>query len=307
MKTLFVLLLVFLNTIGAKDTGDKVSSVSSHNSLPAWFLNCRHANIGISDPNLDTIVAYNQAVKRALAFYALNQNMELSSVYEYYYNNSNINGSYNNQKSHWIAEFETSLEKFSYEVNDVFYTKHNEIIVSINVDEDNKTSDNELDVIGSFMYHYDYINDKLEYGEKQLLSISTNDEYFAEMSWVSTVDNNNIVKMTYINELPLKLKTSVNYYEDNGNVNDDMVFVENKYGLWDCYIDSFFQAISNFEPNSIVLKNSTRQITQEDNGNYGDKSQDIMRRVIKTKVSCCLKSLSFKNGVMYADWEIIEK
>ena len=305
MKTLFVLLLVLFNTIG-KDTGEKVSSVSSRNDLPGWVLNCKNANIGISDPNLDTIVAYNQAVNRALAFYALNQSMELSSVYEYYYHDNNLNGNYNNQKSHWIAEFETSLENFSYEVLDVFFTKYNEIIVSVKVNEDTK-SDNELVVKGSFMYHYDYVNDKVEYGEKQLLSITTDDDIVSEILWMSTIDNANIVKMTYINELPFKLKTSVNVYEDNGNVNDDMFFLENRYGLWDCYVDTFMQAVSNFEPDGIVLKNSTRQITQDENGNYGDKSQDIMRRVIKNKVSSSLKSLSFKSGMLYADWEIVEK
>lgn len=305
MKTLFVLLLVLFNTIG-KDTGEKVSSVSSRNDLPGWVLNCKNANIGISDPNLDTIVAYNQAVNRALAFYALNQSMELSSVYEYYYHDNNLNGNYNNQKSHWIAEFETSLENFSYEVLDVFFTKYNEIIVSVKVNKDTK-SDKELVVNGSFMYHYDYVNDKVEYGEKQLLSITTDDDIVSEILWMSTIDNANIVKMTYINELPFKLKTSVNVYEDNGNVNDDMFFLENRYGLWDCYVDTFMQAVSNFEPDGIVLKNSTRQITQDENGNYGDKSQDIMRRVIKNKVSSSLKSLSFKSGMLYADWEIVEK
>ena len=230
--------MVLLNTTN-EDTGDKASLVSSYNDLPAWFLNCKSTNIGVSDPNLDTIVAYNQAVKRALTFYALSQNMELSSVYEYYYNNNHLNGDYNNQKSHWIAEFETSMENFSYEVENVFRTKYNEIIVSIKVNED-KTSDNELFVEGSFMYHYDYIDGKMAYGEKQLLSISANDNDFEKLSWESTIDNNIVVKKTYINELPFKLKHTINMFEECGNVDSDMPFVENKYGLWDCYIDTFF-------------------------------------------------------------------
>lgn len=288
-------------------TGETSSPVSSHDDLPTWFFKCGLKNIGISDPNLEEDVAYNQAVKRALAFYAIRQKMELSSVYEYYYNDNHLNGNYNNQKSHWIAEFEAELENFSYEVEKVFRTKYNETIVSIRVKDDNTSDDRKVDVKGSFMYHYDYINDKSEYGEKQLLSISSDDEYVEEIFWMSTIDKNDIVKVTYINELPFKLKHSVNVYNDYGYVNDDMVFVENKYGLWDCYMDSFMQAISNFEPEGIVLKNSTRQITQETNGNYSDKSQDIMRRVIKSKVSCSLKSISLKNNVIYLDWEVVER
>ena len=286
-------------------TGES-SSVPSRCELPSWFLQCDNLTIGISDPNLDSIVAYHQAVKRALAFYAINQNMKLSSVYEYYCHDNNLDGNYNNQKSHWIAEFETKLEKFSYEINNVFRTKYDEIIVSITIVED-ETSDNELDVEGSFMYHYDCVNDRLEYGEKQLLSISMNNEYLNNVYWVSTMDNNNVVKVTYINDLPLKIKHAARVYEDCGIVDNQMVFVENKYGLWDCYVDSFFQSISNFESENIVLKNSTRQITHETNGDFSDKSQDIIRRMIKTEVSCSLKSLSFKNNMLYANWEIVEK
>ena len=286
-------------------TGENSSSVLSHCELPAWFMECESGNVGISDPNLDSIVAYNQAVERALAFYAINQKMKLSAVYEYYYNNDNLNHNYNNQKSHWIAEIETKLKYFSYEVENVFRTKYNEIIVSIKVNED-KTSDNELFVKGSFMYHYDYIDGKMAYGEKQLLSISANDNDFEKLSWESTIDNNVVVKKTYVNELPFRLRQSVNVYEEFGNVDENMHFIENKYGLWDCYVDTFLQAISNFESKNIVLKNSTRQITHEINGDFCDKSQDIIRRLIKTEISCSLKSLTLKNNMFYAKWEIVE-
>ena len=134
-----------------------------------------------------------------------------------------------------------------------------------------------------------------------------NNEYLNNVYWMSTIDGNKIVKMTYINDLPLKMKHAIRIYEDCGYANDQMVFVENKYGLWDCYVDSFFQSISNFESENIVLKNSTRQITHETNGDFGDRSQDIIRRIIKTKVSCSLKSLSFKDNMLHANWEVVEK
>jgi hypothetical protein len=146
----------------------------------------------------------------------------------------------------------------------------------------------------------------MAYGEKQLLSISANDNDFEKLSWVSTIDNDIVVKKTYINELPFKLKHTINMFEECGNVDGDMPFVENKYGLWDCYIDTFLQAISNFEAENIVLKNSTRQITHETNGDFGDKSQDIIRRVIKSDISCSLKSISLKNNMFYANWEVVE-
>ena len=66
------------------NTGGIISSPESCCAdLPAWFF--EGGMIGISDPSSDSVQAYNQAVLRALTFYALNQNAEISSLYEYYY------------------------------------------------------------------------------------------------------------------------------------------------------------------------------------------------------------------------------
>ena len=85
-----------------------------------------------------------------------------------------------------------------------------------------------------------------------------------------------------------------------------MVFSDINFGLWDSFVDTFFQSISIFESKDVVVKNTTRQISSEDNGMYKNKSQDISRLVMKTKISCRLKHLSLKNNKLYANWEIIE-
>ena len=120
------------------------------------------------------------------------------------------------------------------------------------------------------------------------------------------IDKNITQKETSVNDNLYRLKNVVSIYEDYGTVDDNMVFSDIRYGLWNSYIDNFFQAVSNFEPTNIVLKNSTRHISLETDGDFGEKSQDIIRRVIKTKVSCSLMSLSLKNNKLYANWEIIE-
>ena len=175
----------------------------------------------------------------------------------------------------------------------------------INVTDD-ASADNELSIAGSFMYHYDYMNRKVEYGEKQLLLISC-PEMINSLKWISLIDKNITQKGTSVNDNLYRLKNMVNIYEDYGTVDDNMVFSDIRYGLWNSYIDNFFQAVSNFEPTNIVLKNSTRHISLETDGDFGEKSQDIIRRVIKTKVSCSLMSLSLKNNKLYANWEIIER
>lgn len=279
------------------------SPVSCHSDEGKNLIESKY--IGISDPISDTIVALTQAVQRALAFYALNQNMEISSVYEYYYIDDDIDVHCNNKKSHWIADFESKLENYSYSIEKILYTKYNEIVVLINVTDD-ASADNELSIAGSFMYHYDYMNRKVEYGEKQLLLISC-PEMINSLKWISLIDKNITQKGTSVNDNLYRLKNMVNIYEDYGTVNDNMVFSDIRYGLWNSYIDNFFQAVSNFEPTNIVLKNSTRHISLETDGDFGEKSQDIIRRVIKTKVSCSLMSLSLKNNKLYANWEIIER
>ena len=303
MKTLFVLLLFLKANVLNDVTGEmSFSPVSCHSDEEKNLIESKY--IGISDPISDTIVALNQAVQRALAFYALNQNMEISSVYEYYYIDDDVDVHCNNKKSHWIADFESKLENYSYSIEKILYTKYNEIVVLINVTDDD-SADNELSIAGSFMYHYDYMNRKVEYGEKQLLLISCPD-MIDSLKWNSLIDKNITQKETSVNDNLYRLKNVVNIYEDYGTVDDNMVFSDIRYGLWNSYIDNFFQAVSNFEPTNIVLKNSTRHISLETDGDFGEKSQDIIRRVIKTKVSCSLMSLSLKNNKLYANWEIIE-
>ena len=303
MKTLFVLLLFLKANVLNDVTGEmSFSPVSCHSDEEKNLIESKY--IGISDPISDTIVALNQAVQRALAFYALNQNMEISSVYEYYYIDDDVDVHCNNKKSHWIADFESKLENYSYSIEKILYTKYNEIVVLINVTDD-ASADNELSIAGSFMYHYDYMNRKVEYGEKQLLLISCPD-MINSLKWNSLIDKNITQKETSVNDNLYRLKNVVNIYEDYGTVDDNMVFSDIRYGLWNSYIDNFFQAVSNFEPTNIVLKNSTRHISLETDGDFGEKSQDIIRRVIKTKVSCSLMSLSLKNNKLYANWEIIE-
>lgn len=296
--------MLLTQTLKADDnTGENINSpVSSHDDLPAWFF--EGGVIGISDPSSDTLWAFNQALMRALTLYALNQNTEVSSVYEYYYIDDNVKNITKNQKSHWIAEIYSNHENLSYDVEKIFYTKYKETIVLLTVCHDS-SSNNKLTVEGSFMYYYDCLNNKVIYGEKQQLITS-----FSSMNdvieWNSTLDNNIVNKMSIVGDDEVKLKNIPMIYNDKGQVTDEMPFAENHYGLWDCYIDTFFQSLSNFESNNLVVKNTSRYITQENDGIFEDKLQNIVRSVTKTNISCKLSSLSYKNNKLYAKWEMSE-
>ncbi len=296
---------LLVKTFNNNDTGEtKNTPVSYSVDLPTWLSD--NGYIGISDPNNDTIVAYEQAVNRALALYALSNDVIYSSVYEYYYLNANMKvKSHCNQKSHWIAEFETSIENVSYQITKTYRTKYNEIIVLLSVSQNDNNGSN-INISGSFMYHYEYLNNKNEYGEKQILEINIADTSCI-MEWNSTISNNKYMKISSLNNTISSLKKISTYYNDYGNTTDNMVFSKIEFGLWNSFIDTFFQSLTIFDPQNIIVENTTRQITHEGNGTYGDKNQNISRMVMKTNISCSLTNISLKNNVLYAKWEVIER
>lgn len=301
LKALCVVLLLLIKTTVVYGTEETiVSSVNSVDDKSEFFY------LGISDPIIDTLLAYEQAVQRALAFYALSTSVDFSSVYEYYYLDAVVDeNDHDNQKSHWIAEFDAEVKGVSYKVKEQYRTNFNETIVLLSI-TNNADSKVDVNVSGMFMYHYDYDNNQVIYGEKQILTIQTGDSPNI-LEWNSTVDNRKYLKKSITNGELNVLKHVINIYEDYGTVNDEMVFCENKFGLWNSFIDTFFQAMSLFESKYVVVKNTYRQITQESNGAYEDKNQNIARMVMKTNTSCTLNKFSLKNNILYANWEIIEK
>lgn len=294
---LFLLTLLSLDFKG--DTEDEMSSVSP------FLYNKHYLSLGISDSNKDSEIAYDQAVKRALAFYAISHELELSALYELYYMNANATYSVDNQKSHWMAELNSSISNYSYNVKEVYRTKYNETIVLLEV-ESNAEQNNTITVSSSFMYYFEDVNGKMEYCEKQIVNILSHDDINI-LEWISTIDNATTNKLSYNNKLKTKIKPYDYTYEDYGTITEDMLFSDNKYGLWNSYVDTFFQAISIFESNSSLIKSTNRQITQEINGKFEDKTQDILRSVMKTRVTCTLVDISLKNNMFYASWNVKEK
>lgn len=301
MKLLCIVLLLLTKTFISFATEGDIPSVSRDSAFPS-----ENVYVGISDPTCDTNLAYHQALNRALAFYVMSTNMNFSSVYEFYYLDADMNEySLDNQKSHWIAEFDAAVSGISYIVKEQYRTKYNETIVVLSINDD---ADNKEDIVvsGIFMYHYDYDNNKVLYGEKQLMTIQNSDSTNV-LEWHSTLDNRKYLKKSITDGESNVLKNVINTYDDYGTINDEMVFCENKFGLWNSFIDTFFQAISLFESKHVVVKNTSRQILQETNGVYEDKNQNIARLVMRTNISCSLTELSLKNNTLYANWKIIEK
>ena len=262
LKTLVLVFLLILKTTSLNATGENNNSPVSYGDIPEWF--AQGGVIGISDPTSDTLQAYNQAVTRALAFYSISKNMELSSVYEYYYLNTNeVRSHHENQKSHWIADSYSSLSNYSYSVIKTHRTKNNETIVLLRVLDD-ASENKKMEIEVSFMYHYENLDDRDDYGEKQILSIYNSDDV-NNLGWISTIDNSRNNKISSIDTTVYKMKNYNCTYTNLGKVDEDMVFSATNYGLWNGYLDTFFQALSVFESKNVLIKNTTRQITNEYN------------------------------------------
>lgn len=279
------------------------SPISYGADLPEWIGN--EGYLGISDPVADTLLAYDQAVQRALAFYAISNNMSYSSVYEYYYLVSNLNNKdCDNQKSHWMVEFDVLLENISYEVVKLYRTKYNETIVLLSVEHGE--GDINIDVSGSFMYHYEYHNKNAEYGEKQIMTISS-DDIIEVLEWNSTISRRGYLKKSIVNKKENVVIRYLNKYKDFGTVSDDMVFCNTEFGLWNSYIDTFLQALSIFESKYVVVENTSRAIRADNIETYDEKSQNLSRLVMRTNISCHLSDFSLKNNNFYANWIISER
>ena len=305
LKFLAIFLLLLANTSNMNNVmGETYASPISYGAdLPDWISS--EGYLGISDPLLDTIQAYDQAVQRALAFYAIGNNMNFSSVYEYYYLISNMeNVDCDNQKSHWMVEFDVESTNLSYEVIKSYRTKYNETIVLLSVEQGE--GDVDINVSGSFMYHYEYYNKRAEYGEKKIMTISS-DGLIESLEWNSILSRQGYLKKTSINDEENTIIRYLNKYKDFGNVSDDMVFSNTEFGLWNSYIDTFLQALSIFESKYVVVENTSRAIRAEDMKYYDEKSQNLSRLVMRTNISCSLNDFSLKDNNFYANWVISER
>lgn len=299
------LLLLLAKTSNAHNVMGETDASPISYVVDSPALNDNVAYLGISDPMTDTLLAYDQAVQRALAFYAIADNMNYSSVYEYYYLVSNLkNNDCDNQKSHWMVEFDVLLDNISYEVIDLYRTKYDETVVLLSIEHGE--GDINVNVSGSFMYHYEYHNNNAEYGEKQIMTISS-DDIIESLEWNSTISGRGYLKKTVVNENECVVKRYLNRYKDYGTVSDDMVFCNTEFGLWNSYIDTFLQALSIFESKYVVVENTSRSIRSDNIDNYDEKSQNLSRLVMRTNISCHLSDFSLKNNNFYANWVISER
>jgi len=294
-------------------TGDIFCSpvYSIDDSLPSWFYS-PYAAVGVSDMYLDKEVAVNQAVIRALYTYALSEDVNISSVYELYYHIENgRRNSVDDQKSHCFVEFETELVDYDYEIVDVFYTKYDEAVVLLNVSQGNDDGmKRNARFNGSCVFYFDGTIRYPEYGDLLRVQMITPDENIKSLEWLARTENSTTTIYSTTDGESERLLEKYYVYGNNGIQLKNAVYQNTKHGVWHCLSDTYMQALTNFIPyNSLVC--STNRIVSDyqgynDNSEYKDKVQDMVRRIYSTKVHCEIAEIATGNGNIYVNWDIIE-
>lgn len=308
MRKLFVLVILIIAYTG----GFLSTPVYADNvELPSWFFT-QDGVVGVSDMDMDAEEALKQAIVRALFVQAVSEGVELSSVYELYYHMENgRRDAIDNQKSHCLAEFTAQLTDYDYEVLDVFYTEYDEAVVLLNVYHGNDDGvQKNAEFNGSYIYYFDGTLRDPEYGDMLSLNTNTPDEEVQSSAWLAITEKSSTTVYSTTDEIKERLLEKYYVYAQGGDTPKNVVNQNTKHGLWHCFTDTFMQAMSKFIPRKTVLSSTNRMISDfqsiNDDSDYSDKVQDLVRLTYKTNVFCDILSLSCDKLNLYIDWNITE-
>ena len=312
-RILFLTISVSLSAseVMAYTGGLNGSSAYADDVLPAWFFNPT-GPIGVSDPELNEDEALHQAVVRALFMCSISENLNLMSVYElYYHNDMKDDGELSTkQQSHCMAAFNTQLNKYSYEIAEVFYTEYNEAIVMLNML--NNAPDYMLrnaDFEGDYLFYFDGAHSP-DYGDMLTITMNAPDEYMEKNEWLAKTERSRVWVYSTTDSVQARLLDNGNNYIVGGATTKNALSQNTGHGLWHAISDTYMQALSNFTPRKVLLGSTNMMNTNiygyKGEMDYRNKVQDMTRLVFKSKVSCKINSISIEKGILKADWSIYE-
>lgn len=279
--------------------------------LPDWFFEPILLNpvriIGISDPGLEKAEAYNQAIIRAKAIYALINFSSVSNISDDY---TNLRESYDNKLFETkFQDFTTSKATISYNnsgilIADTFYTKYNEGIVLIEIT--NQNEDVNMDTIEvrgeqlQIVTERSYKNEKIEFFN---LFINDSKQVFDSIPAIAQYNFRRVNKNFDISSIygsgnydfP---ERSYNYLSAIDFVKDstDTEFQANTLalGLWNAYLCGILNNITNLSKQlASQIKNS--------NDYYTLKNEGLIRTVARNKVHFEINKFKIIQNQIYID------
>ncbi|PLX10230.1 MAG: hypothetical protein C0597_17135 [Marinilabiliales bacterium] len=299
---------------GHEDTVDAVRKLYDKipDKLPDWVFNPINNGdeiymVGFSDPNMTRELAYQQAILRAKAIYAL---LNLSKV-------SNITDDYTNLKesgkySLYTTKFQDfSLSKAQLAYNessvtivDTFFTKYDEGIVLIEFDYSQNDSSN-LDTLTIKGEHLQVFIEKNFQKERiEFFNFFTQDNLYNDSVDYITQYNYKIVNRGYdINSLlgdsiiefkerTYNYRTDIDFSADSTDLGIKTYRLNR--GLWNAYISGVLSNIT-------VLSKQLASQVKNSNDFYTLKHEGLIRTVARNKVSFGFNDFKMYENQLYID------
>lgn len=281
--------------------------------LPDWVFNPVESGknikfVGFSDPNMEKNEAFEQAMLRAKAMFAL---MNYSTI-------SNITDDYTNlRESGKYALYETKFQDFSLSKSvlpynnstvtliDTFYTKYNEGIVLIEFEYDKDSSEN-LDTLEVKAEHLQIFIEKNVGQEKiEFFNFSVKDDPGSNDSVDHISQYNYKVVNRGYNISSIYNDTIIEFVERTYNYRSDIDFVRDSSdsemntfrltrGLWNGYLTGVLTNIT-------VLSKQLASQVKNSHDNYTLKNEGLIRTIARNKISFNFHDFKMYENQFYID------
>jgi len=281
--------------------------------LPDWVFNpVDFSNpirvVGFSDPNMDKEEAYEQAILRAKAMFAMMNYATVSNITDDY-TNLHESGKYSLYSTKF-QDFSLTKAKVPYDNSavvlvDTFYTKYNEGIVLIEFDYD-QSSENNLDTLevkGEHLQVFmerNFRKEKIEFFNffvKDNLSNNDSVDLISQYNY-KVVNRGYDISSMYANK-------TIEFEERTYNYRSDMEFEKDSTdselnvfrltrGLWNGYVSGILS-------NATVLSKLLASKIKNSNDFYTLKSEGLIRTIARNKVSFNFNDFKMYENQFYID------
>ncbi|MCG8411207.1 MAG: hypothetical protein MI739_07980 [Bacteroidales bacterium] len=281
----------FLNTNDSIDL-TKVLYDKIPENLPDWIFNYTKDPkkvIGISDPNMDRIKAFDLAIFRAKAIYTLLNHCKISNINDNYNNlqEAAINATCKSTKfqDYLLAEGQLTYNDSAITLIDTFFTKYNEAIVLI--DFNTKSSLTKTDTIrikGEYLQVFIEENSSKE--KVSFFNFNINEKTVSDTLQIASeynykqVNNCYNIFSTYKNDWISFYKRPYRYQSEtiiNNQINELYAFNLSR-GLWNTYLSGILTNIS------FVAKQLSGKV-ENTSDSYSSKNQSLIRTVTTDSIS----------------------
>ncbi|MFC2096451.1 hypothetical protein ACFLQ3_01980 [Bacteroidota bacterium] len=278
--------------------------------LPDWvlgFYNNQNRIIAFSDPNMDKKDAYQQAILRAKAIFALMNYSTISNITDDY-TNLKESGKYSLYTTKFqdfsLAKAEIAYNDSSVVLVDTFFTKYNEgvVIIDFNYQVDSNKNKDTLVIRGEHLQVFSERNFKKEKVEFYNLSIQDNLEkdsvdFLAQYNYkiinrgydINSIYGHNIIEFE---ERSYNYRTDIEFTPDSANLEEN--YYRLNRGLWNGYLTGVLKNIT-------TLSKQLASKVKNSNDFYTLKNEGLIRTVARNKVSFGYNDFKLHQNQFYID------